>query len=90
MKKDSFRHCEKNEELLGPEVPYLSVIGTLMYLATCTRPNIIFFVNLVARYNSVPTQRHWNGIKHKLLNWNDTSLFYSRESKQKLLGYADV
>ena len=36
VKKDLFRHCEKGEELLGPKVPYLSVIGTLMYLANCT------------------------------------------------------
>lgn len=33
VKKDSFRPCEKDEELLGPEVPYLSAIGALMYLA---------------------------------------------------------
>ena len=28
-----FRPCEKGEELLGPEVPYLSAIDALMYLA---------------------------------------------------------
>ena len=66
VKNDSFRPCEKGEELLGPEVPYLSVIGALMYLATCTRPDIVFPVNLLAIYNSTPTQRHWNGIKHIL------------------------
>ncbi|RVW18477.1 Retrovirus-related Pol polyprotein from transposon TNT 1-94 [Vitis vinifera] len=56
----------KNEELLGPEVPYLSAIGALMYLANCTRPDIAFSVNLLARYSSAPTRRHWNGIKHIL------------------------
>ena len=40
MKKDPFRHCEKGEELLGLKVPYLSVIGALMYLANCTHPDI--------------------------------------------------
>ena len=58
VKKDSFRPCEKNEELLGLEVPYLSVIGALMYLVNCTRPNIPFYVNLLARYSSAPTRRH--------------------------------
>ena len=48
VKKDSFRPCEKDEELLGPEVPYLSAIGALMYLANCIRPNIAFSVNLLA------------------------------------------
>ena len=36
VKKDPFRPCENCEELLGPEVPYFSVIGALMYLANCT------------------------------------------------------
>ncbi|XP_019098349.1 PREDICTED: uncharacterized protein LOC109131633 [Camelina sativa] len=45
-------------------VPYMSAIGGLMYLANCTRPDIAFATNLLARYNSAPTRRHWNGIKH--------------------------
>ena len=55
VNKDSFRPCEKGEELLGPKVPYLSAIGALMYLSTCTRPDIAFPVNLLARYSSAPT-----------------------------------
>ena len=43
VEKDPFRPCEKGEELLGPEVPYLSAINALMYLANCTRPDIAFF-----------------------------------------------
>ena len=55
VKKDPFCPCEKGEELLGLEVPYLSVIGALMYLANCTRLDIAFSVNLLARYSSAPT-----------------------------------
>ena len=58
VKKDPFCPCEKGEELLGPEVPYLSAIGALMYLANCIRPDIAFSVNLLARYSSAPTRRH--------------------------------
>lgn len=38
VENDPFRPREKDEELLGSEVPYLSVIGALMYLDnyTCT------------------------------------------------------
>ena len=54
MKKDPFRPYEKNEKLLGPEIPYLSVIGALMYLANCTHPNISFSVNLLTRYSFTP------------------------------------
>ena len=85
VKNDPFRPCEKDEKLLGPEVPDLSAIGALMYLANCTRPDIVFFVNLLARYSSAPTQRHWNGIKHILCylrRTTDMGLFYSSESKQ--------
>ena len=31
---------------MGPEVPYLSAVGALMYLANCARPGIAFAVNL--------------------------------------------
>ena len=31
--KDPFRSAEDNKEIRGPEVPYLSAIGALMYLA---------------------------------------------------------
>ena len=48
--KDPFRPKSENEDVLGPEVPYLSAIGALMYLANCTRPDIAFAVNLLARY----------------------------------------
>jgi hypothetical protein len=34
-----------------------------MYLANCTRPDIAFVVNLLDRYNTAPTRRHWVGVK---------------------------
>ena len=36
--KDPFRLSECDSEILGPEVPYLSAIGALMYLSTQARP----------------------------------------------------
>ena len=57
VNKDSFRPKEENEELFGSEVPHLSAIDALTYLANCTRPDIAFFVNLLARYNSTLTKR---------------------------------
>ena len=92
VKKDIFRPRDNNEELLGPEVPYLSAIGALMYLANNTRPDIAFSVNLLARYSSSPTKRHWNGIKHILRYLRgtiDVGLFYSNKSNFDLVGYAD-
>ena len=91
--KDPFRPKEENEELLGPEVPHLSAIGSLMYLANYTRPDIAFSVNLLARYSSTPTKRHWNEIKHILRyprGTSDMRLFYSKAMEPQLLGYADA
>ena len=90
-KKTHFVIAKKDEELLGPKVPYPSAIGA--HLANCTRLDIAFSVNLLARYSSAPTRRHWNGIKHilrYLCGITDMGLFFSRESKQQLLGYADA
>ena len=84
VKNDPFRPCEKGE-LFDPDIPYLSVIGVLLYLANCTHPDIAFSVNLLAMYSSAQTQRHWNGIKHilrYLQGTTDMSLFYSKKSKQ--------
>nr|KYP52923.1 Retrovirus-related Pol polyprotein from transposon TNT 1-94 [Cajanus cajan] len=66
VNKNPFRPQEKGEEIIGSEVPYLSAIGALMYPANYTRPDIAFAVNLLARYSSSPTQRHWNGVKQIL------------------------
>ncbi|KAL3639159.1 hypothetical protein CASFOL_017066 [Castilleja foliolosa] len=93
IKKDPFRPPDDNEELLGPEVPYLSAIGALMYLSNCTRPDIAFSVNLLARYSSTPTRRHWNGVKHILRYLRgtiDMGLFYSKDSESQVVGYADA
>ena len=85
-KKYPFHPKEENEALLSPEVSYLSAIGALLYLAQCTRPDITFSVNLLARFSSAPTRRHWNGVKHILryLRGNtDLGLFCSNESTLK-------
>jgi hypothetical protein len=64
--KDPFRPKDDDEEILGPEFPYLSATEALMYLAKCTRPDISFAVNLLARYSASPTKRHWVGVKNIL------------------------
>ena len=81
VEKIPFRYREDNEEVLGPEVLYLSAIGALMFLTNCTRPDIAFATNLLARFNSSPTRRHRNGIKHVfryLRGTTNFTLFYFR------------
>ncbi|KAL2235503.1 UNVERIFIED_CONTAM: Secreted RxLR effector protein [Sesamum indicum] len=96
VNKDPFRPPAYNDEILGPEVPYLSAIGALMYVANNTRPDIAFSVNLLARYSSTPTKRHWNGVKHVLRYLRGTSdmgLYFERHDDVKtikLVGYSDA
>jgi hypothetical protein len=42
VKKDPFHPREDGEEMLNPEIPYLSAINVMMYLANCTCPDIAF------------------------------------------------
>ncbi|CAM8948646.1 unnamed protein product [Rhodiola kirilowii] len=93
VNKDPFRPCEESEEILGQEVPYFSAIGALMYLTNCTRPDITFVINLLARFSSALTKRHWNGIKHVfryLQGMIDLGLFYPNNANPVLIGYADA
>ena len=46
------------------KVPYLSVVGSLMYLAICTWPDIAYAVSLLARFNSNPGKAHWQAVKY--------------------------
>ena len=92
------------KRFLEPEVPYLSAIGALLYLAQCTRPDISFAVNLLARYSNAPTRRHWTGVKdifRYLKGTTDLGLFYPYESSNEatscapqvdshLVGYTDI
>ena len=92
--KDLFRPKEPNEEILGSKVPYLNVIGALTYLAQCIRSNIAFAVNLLTRFSSELTRKHWNGIKHifrYLQGTIDFGLFYSNETTSSgLVGYTNA
>ena len=58
LEKDPFGPRKPGEDMLGPEIPYLSAIGALMYLASHTRPDISFAVSLLSRFSSCPTLRH--------------------------------
>ena len=64
-----------------------------MYLANCTRSDIAFSDNLLARYNSTTRKRQWNGVKHilrYLRGTSDMGLYDSKESKSQLIGYVDA
>ncbi|KAE9161058.1 Retrovirus-related Pol polyprotein from transposon TNT 1-94 [Phytophthora fragariae] len=40
--------------------PYRSLIGCLLYITTCTRPDIAFMATQLSRFLENPGQQHWN------------------------------
>ena len=44
------------------QVEYSRIIGSLMYLMSCTRPDIAYAVSKLSRYTSNPGAKHWQGI----------------------------
>ena len=47
-------------------IPYAFLVGTLMYVMLCTRPNICFEVGMVSRYQFNPGLERWTVVKHIL------------------------
>jgi len=48
------------------KIPYIQAVGSLMYLAIATRPDIAYAVGVLARFSSNPGPAHWNAVKHLL------------------------
>jgi hypothetical protein len=45
-------------------VPYVSAVGTLMYLAIAMRPDIAFAVGVLCCFMACPGPEHWKAVKH--------------------------
>ena len=48
------------------KVPYKQLVGALLYLCSCTRPDLAFAIGSCARYGSNPGPVHWRALKHIL------------------------
>ena len=58
--------CPQSSEELEymKSVPYLSAVGSLMYLSVGTRPDISFAVGALSRFNANPGRAHWKQVQH--------------------------
>ena len=73
--------------------PYSALVGSLNYLALCTRPDLAQAVGVLARYMSAPTEAHWGvalGVVRYLRGTQDLGLVYSRSGQGVVVGFCDA
>jgi hypothetical protein len=74
------------------KVPYREAIGSLMYAAVATRPDISFAVSALLQFLENPGQLHWEAVKRilrYLFGTKDHALTYGNE-RHELLGFTDA
>jgi transposase InsO family protein len=73
------------------QAAYAEAVGAVMYLMTCTRPEIAHAVGALARHTAAPTTAHLSALKRLLAYLSGTTahaLHYGPASP--LVGYADA
>lgn len=71
---------------------YRSIIGSLAYLAVCTRPDISFAVSVLSRQLHAPTLRHLSLAKRVvryIAETREQSIFFSSSSSAPLTAFVD-
>ena len=57
---------KKNREHNVAQIEYVKIIGSLMYLMNCTRPDIAYAAGRLSRYTQSPNQDHWTDVRRVL------------------------
>jgi hypothetical protein len=83
-----------NDEPLDTEerASYKSLVGTLIYLMVCCRPDLAYAMSVLSKYLDKPTREHLRAAKHVLRYLNGTTdhgLVYKRRNTG-LIGYTDA
>ncbi|CAI7915949.1 unnamed protein product [Closterium sp. NIES-54] len=84
-----------SDESVQPSGPYLELVSCLMYLMTCTRPDLAYPLSLLARYVAPGRHRkvHWDAAKRVLRYLCSTSgmgLVLGGRARVVLTGHADA
>lgn len=84
---------ESNETKLC-NIPYREAVGSLMFLAIVSRPDIAYAVNSVSRFLNNPGESHWRAVKRIfafLVGSKTVGITYrSVGSESDLIGYSDA
>ncbi|CAI7910717.1 unnamed protein product [Closterium sp. NIES-54] len=84
-----------SDESVEPSGPYPELVGCLMYLMTCTQPDLAYPLSLLARYVAPGRHRkvHWDAAKRVLRYLCSTSgmgLVLGGRARVVLTGHADA
>lgn len=83
-----------NAEVMSDVRKYRELVGSLIYLATCTRPDLSFVVSKLSQYFTRPTTEQWNTVRHVLRylkGTQDKELCYRKGANENLIhAYSDA
>ncbi|KAM0736959.1 Retrovirus-related Pol polyprotein from transposon TNT 1-94 [Formica fusca] len=86
--------CPAEDEDECDNVPYREAVGSLMFLAVVSRPDIAFAVNSVSKYLNKHSQAHWMAVKRIFAYVVGTKgrgiLYKSGGNESELVGYCDA
>jgi hypothetical protein len=66
--------CSDSKELADSKL-YREIVGSLIYIMSCTRPDLCYVVTKLSQHMSSPTEAHLNLAKHVLRYLKYTSEF---------------
>ena len=92
MDKSIFNLLYATGKELETSVPYRQVIGSLIYLVSCTRPDLAFTVHRLSQYLETTRQHHWTALKRALRYLHSTKhlgILYDGSRGTEAIGYSD-
>ena len=81
----------KNRRIARDQLRYSQIIGSLMYLASATRPDISFAVSKLSRFVSNPGDDHWRALERVMRYLKGTASYgiHYTGNPRVLEGYSD-
>lgn len=64
--QSTFNSESASMQSLPSHIPYRSLLGSILYANTCTRPDISFATSLFGSFNTDTKMPHWRGLQHLL------------------------
>jgi len=81
---------DENEQKIDP-TKYRSVVGSLIHLARCTRPDICETISRLSTRRNNPTVKDWKMVKNVLKYLNKTKNFFLKfDDKEDTVAYSDA